>query len=313
LPIQKLSPNFEAAVGVEANAYQYNGKELNEDFGLHWMDYGARWYDPQINRWGQIDPLAEKYANVSPYVYVGNNPMIYLDPNGKENMIYLLFLPSAQVSAEARKEIQSQMQAIFDSFFPTGTVSVIDFAQSGSNIINGSYLDPSDSFVAFGSVEELKSIASDCFYSCSSADDFIKRFIGSPLNPESSENNGSATGRFVGIDAAELEGRSAKDAGMVGALLGAHGLGHNAGMGDTDYSTNSVGGHQGLNQKGIMASGDARGRMINSTENPVNVSEFINPKNNTREIGYYKQKFNGKSPSDNYKKNQDTGKMITPR
>jgi len=33
LPIQKLSPNFEAPVGVEANAYQYNGKELNEDHG----------------------------------------------------------------------------------------------------------------------------------------------------------------------------------------------------------------------------------------------------------------------------------------
>ena len=61
LPIQKLSPNFEAAVGVEANNYQYNGKELTEDFGLHWMDYGARWYNPQINRWGQVDPLAEKY------------------------------------------------------------------------------------------------------------------------------------------------------------------------------------------------------------------------------------------------------------
>ncbi|MEO0684381.1 MAG: hypothetical protein AAFY76_04850, partial [Cyanobacteria bacterium J06649_11] len=24
-----------------ANQYQYNGKELNEDFGLEWLDYGA--------------------------------------------------------------------------------------------------------------------------------------------------------------------------------------------------------------------------------------------------------------------------------
>lgn len=28
------------------NQYRYNGKELNEDFGLGWYDYGARWYDP---------------------------------------------------------------------------------------------------------------------------------------------------------------------------------------------------------------------------------------------------------------------------
>jgi len=86
LPIQKLSPNFEAPVGVVANNYQYNGKELNEDFGLHWMDYGARWYDPQINRWGQVDPLAEKYANMSSYAYVFNNPVAFIDPDGRDGI-----------------------------------------------------------------------------------------------------------------------------------------------------------------------------------------------------------------------------------
>jgi len=84
LPIQKLSPNFEAPVGVEVNNYQYNGKELNEDFGLQWMDYGARWYNPQINRWGQIDPLADhpKQVGTSSYVFVNNNPIKYVDPTG---------------------------------------------------------------------------------------------------------------------------------------------------------------------------------------------------------------------------------------
>jgi len=47
--------------------YQYNNKELNNDFGLMWSDYGARWYDPQRGVWGQIDPLAEKYAAWSGY------------------------------------------------------------------------------------------------------------------------------------------------------------------------------------------------------------------------------------------------------
>ena len=70
-------------MGNPNNAYQYNGKELNSDFGLDWLDYGARWYDASIGRWSAVDPLSEKYYSISPYVYVANNPLKYIDPDGK--------------------------------------------------------------------------------------------------------------------------------------------------------------------------------------------------------------------------------------
>ena len=89
LPIQELSANFEAADGVAANAYQYNNKELNEDFGLQWMDYGARWYNPQINRWGQVDPLAEKYYAWNGYNYVLGNPVRLVDPDGASPIAFV--------------------------------------------------------------------------------------------------------------------------------------------------------------------------------------------------------------------------------
>jgi RHS repeat-associated protein len=64
------------------NKYLYNGKELNDDFGLGWNDYGARWYDPAIARWGGVDPLADKMRSSSTFIYSLNNPLRYIDPTG---------------------------------------------------------------------------------------------------------------------------------------------------------------------------------------------------------------------------------------
>jgi RHS repeat-associated protein len=68
--------------GVRDNAYTYNGKELNSDFGLGWIDYGARWYDASIGKWGTVDPLSEDAPAWTPYRYAFNNPLTYVDPDG---------------------------------------------------------------------------------------------------------------------------------------------------------------------------------------------------------------------------------------
>ncbi len=59
--------------------YKYNGKELNQDFGLDWYDYGARCYDASIGRFTGVDPIAEQYAHVTTYNYAENEPVGHID------------------------------------------------------------------------------------------------------------------------------------------------------------------------------------------------------------------------------------------
>ena len=64
--------------------YKYNGKEFQDELNLNLCDYGARNYDPALGRWMNIDPLADNTHNfdLSPYNYVKNNPLVFIDPNG---------------------------------------------------------------------------------------------------------------------------------------------------------------------------------------------------------------------------------------
>lgn len=60
---------------------KFTGKERDSETGLDY--FGARYYDSSIGRWLSADPLADKYPHASPYNYVLNNPMGFVDPDGK--------------------------------------------------------------------------------------------------------------------------------------------------------------------------------------------------------------------------------------
>jgi RHS repeat-associated protein len=70
------------------NKYRGNGgdemqnKEFSDGSGLEEYDASFRMYDPQLGRFGSIDPLADVFEGYSPYSFAGDNPVNYNDPLG---------------------------------------------------------------------------------------------------------------------------------------------------------------------------------------------------------------------------------------
>jgi RHS repeat-associated protein len=67
--------------------FGFNGMEKDDEWtgtsGSH-LDFGARIYDSRIGRWTALDPLAAKYPSLSPYAFVGNSPILFVDLDGRE-------------------------------------------------------------------------------------------------------------------------------------------------------------------------------------------------------------------------------------
>jgi RHS repeat-associated protein len=72
----------------EQQPYKFGGKEYDEMHGLNWYDQVARPFGAVIPITPTPDPLSEKYYNTSPYVQWGNNPVKFIDPDGKDIILF---------------------------------------------------------------------------------------------------------------------------------------------------------------------------------------------------------------------------------
>ena len=131
--------------GSDVQRYKYNGKELDRMHGLDWYDFGARWMDAALGRWHFMDPLCEKYYDISPYVYCGGNPVNAIDPDGRSIWTKIVKigakvgakvsrygwkeLGNAATYADAVSDITDNVNTLFD-----GNASTMDRVVAGISL-----------------------------------------------------------------------------------------------------------------------------------------------------------------------------------
>ncbi len=133
--------------------YKYNGKEEVQDLGIGLYEYGFRWYDAQIAKFVQVDPLADDYSYKSTYDYAENSPISFIDLDGAEKANPELLSNGqlqdkgghASINAIAGSEerglgiglsykgMAGSYQNFFASFF-AGSQATLGIRQNGTNV-----------------------------------------------------------------------------------------------------------------------------------------------------------------------------------
>ncbi len=68
------------------NGMEKDSKTANDAFPIT-IGIGARIYDDNLGRWLSLDPLMKKYSEFSPYIISINNPIIFIDIDGRDFIV----------------------------------------------------------------------------------------------------------------------------------------------------------------------------------------------------------------------------------
>ena len=267
--------------------YSFTGKERDEETGYSY--FGARYYDSDLSGlFLSVDPMADKYPSISPYAYCAWNPLKLVDPDGMENVIYVVNLQGKDAHVDVNKVINEVNKHFEDLGLETRAM----LAPDGANF-DPKYMDKTDSYAVIGNVFDVKD-----FISTKSNSETIISWKGGTNNPERSENNNTLKGNYIAIDAqgvTSLANNLDFDKNEMSVLSILHGAGHNAGFNHSDENPWSKRFGQNSENAAIMIGGSGL-----KDRKSKGLNYIMNPNHNTKYTERMRSVFGTKKAQSNY-------------
>jgi len=120
--------------------YGFNGMERDDEVkgSGNSLDFGARIFDPRLGRWLSTDPLEEKFPNLSPYNSFGNDPLLFIDTDGKIINLFHIKQYNSDGTVMVSNEVSSSTQKAFTEVMQTkqGIAFFSMFAKKGEKLGN---------------------------------------------------------------------------------------------------------------------------------------------------------------------------------
>jgi RHS repeat-associated protein len=79
-------PTLNYTSSLKTNKFHFNGKEVENDFGVGYTDFKWRFSDPILGRFHSVDRLAEKFSDISTYQFASNDPINKIELDGLEGV-----------------------------------------------------------------------------------------------------------------------------------------------------------------------------------------------------------------------------------
>ena len=257
-----MGSNWEPITKKGASTYRFGFNGMENDHELkgdgNSLDFGARIYDPRIGRWLSVDPLQVKFPSYSPYHAYACNPLLYVDKDGKDNIVYIVFLPSSdatltfQDKAKIIKKMNNTFKRMGVSTKVKGIIidpnSIVINASSHNitymttDVFNTAKPDKNDGFVIVGEGSKVSEFITKSGHFSSN---FLKEengyWTGDYDNPETTSKGDQKVSALDAEDANTnvVKNKSGWDKTEAVAFFALHGTGHQAHkdrIGDDEHS-----------------------------------------------------------------------------